>query len=83
MTDVIPSQTEREAASLAKTEGAAGRVRIVLRYPDLAARLCQQPLGYSEPGQWNGYIPPRECGGYNTSPQRRALVEICAEAFRR
>jgi hypothetical protein len=31
----------------------------VLAYPDLAARLCQAPLGFARPQQWNGYVPPR------------------------
>lgn len=30
----------------------------VLRYPDLAARLCQPPLNFRRPDNWNGFIPP-------------------------
>lgn len=32
----------------------------VLAHPDLAARLCEPPLSYARPDQWNGYVPPRE-----------------------
>lgn len=30
----------------------------VLKYPDLAQGLCESPLSYLRPGQWNGWIPP-------------------------
>jgi len=30
----------------------------VLSYPDLAAELCREPVGYARPEQWNGYVPP-------------------------
>lgn len=66
------------------------RIRRVLKHPDLAARLCQPPLPWSSPAQWNGFVPPRflaaDAGGNvrpNDSPERAALVEICTEAARR
>ena len=31
----------------------------VLRYPDLAKKLTQPPVGYTQPEHWNGWIPPR------------------------
>jgi len=62
----------------------------VLRHPDLAARLCQPPLGYSSPDHWNGFVPPRflpaDASGRvrpNDSPERGALAEISAEAAAR
>jgi hypothetical protein len=36
----------------------AERRERVLRYPDLARRLTQPPIGYSRADQWNGYVPP-------------------------
>lgn len=56
----------------------------VLRYPDLAARLCEPPIGYEKATQWNGYVPPDTCGNaLNLSPRREALVELVNEAARR
>lgn len=57
------------------------RRALVLKHPDLAKRLCEPPLSYARPEQWNGYIPPGMCSGSrNTSAEREALLEICAEA---
>lgn len=67
-------------------ETAAVRCARVLAHPDLAERLTAPPLGYARPNQWTGYVPPRTWGRHNQlnpSPQRRALVEIAAEALRR
>lgn len=62
---------------------AADRERI-LRYPDLAARLCEPPLNYKTPSQWTGFIPPEVCEQrLNLSPERGALVELAQEAYRR
>ncbi len=66
----------------------------VLAHPDLAARLTQPPLNHTDPARWNGYVPPATWGDYtwkdgtlderkNSSPERAALVDICAEALRR
>lgn len=38
-------------------ESAARRER-VLRYPDLAKRLTEPPLGYKRPQDWSGWVPP-------------------------
>ena len=64
---------------------AAYRRNLVLRYPDLAAKLTQPPIGFSAPEKWNGYIPPAtDCtGAMNTAPCRRALLALVAEAERR
>lgn len=56
----------------------------VLRYPDLAARLCDPPLDYERPQQWNGYVPPETYGNaLNLCPRREALVQLIQEAARR
>ncbi len=34
------------------------RRRRVLAHSDLAQRLTQQPLNFSSPEKWNGYVPP-------------------------
>ncbi|GAA1455202.1 hypothetical protein GCM10009602_68850 [Nocardiopsis tropica] len=62
----------------------AERRRAVLAHPDLAARLCEAPLGYSSPDRWTGYIPPEMWQQLpNRSPRRLALVEIYEEALSR
>ncbi len=54
---------------------------MVLAHPDLAAKLCQPPLSYQRPEQWNGFVPPEYFNGRpNDSPRRAALVAIIAEA---
>jgi hypothetical protein len=64
---------------------AAHRRGLVLRYPDLAAKLAERPIGHSSPEKWNGYIPPAtDCtGAINTAPCRPALLALVAEAERR
>ncbi len=68
----------------ARTE-AAHRRGLVLRHPDLAAKLTERPIGYSTPDKWNGYIPPAtDCtGAMNTARCRPALLALVAEAERR
>ncbi|MFB4312896.1 hypothetical protein [Actinomadura sp. 21ATH] len=56
----------------------------VLRYPDLAAKLCDPLIGYARPDQWNGYIPAATYGQQlNTCPRRDALMQIATEAYDR
>lgn len=64
---------------------AAYRRGLVLRYPELAAKLAQPPIGFSSPEKWNGYIPPAtDCtGAMNTARCRPALIALVAEAERR
>ncbi|MET8080069.1 hypothetical protein [Streptomyces sp. NPDC005303] len=64
---------------------AAHRRGLVLRYPDIAAKLAQPPIGFSTPDKWNGYIPPStDCtGAMNTARCRPALLALVAEAERR
>jgi len=62
----------------------AERRRAVLAHPDLAARLTEPPLAYSDPSRWTGYIPPEMWQQLpNRSPRRTALVEIYEEALSR
>lgn len=83
---VASAEVTRRGAELARRAMLARdwiklRRAMVLRHPDLAARLCEPPIGYREPWQWNGYIPPDTfTGNHNDSPQRAALVAIAAEA---
>lgn len=61
---------------------AAARRALVLRNPDVAARLCAPPLSYASPEQWNGFIPPAtlSSGAINTTPVRTALLALVTEA---
>lgn len=62
----------------------ARRRAAVLRWPDLAARLTEPPIGHTTPEQWTGYIPPSHWNGApNTAPARPALLNLVAEAERR
>lgn len=57
---------------------------LVLSFSDLAARLTEQPLNFTSPGQWTGFVPPEEWGGRrNSSPRRNALLDLIDEARRR
>jgi hypothetical protein len=64
---------------------AAHRRGLVLRYPDLAAKLTEHPINHSAPEKWNGYIPPAtDCtGAMNTARCRPALLALVAEAEQR
>lgn len=62
----------------------AERRALVLRHPDLAARLTQPPLPYTSPEHWGGHLGADTWTGRpNTSPERAALLEIVAEAEQR
>lgn len=63
----------------------AHRRGLVLRHPDLAAKLTAQPLNYERPDQWTGYIPPSTTatGALNTTPVRPALLALVHEAEKR
>lgn len=67
------------------SESSADRRYRVLQHDDLRAQLMDRPFGITDPDRWNGWIPPRldQHGNLNTSPVRRQLVEIAAEAMRR
>ncbi|GGV91958.1 hypothetical protein [Streptomyces massasporeus] len=71
---------------MAEAERAAAHRRgLVLRYPDIAAKLTEPPIGFTSPEKWNGYIPPAtDCtGAMNTARCRPALLALVAEAERR
>lgn len=61
---------------------------VVARHEDLSKRLTEPPLGYAQPSQWNGFVPPSTFSGQvngqiNDSPRRAALVAIVDEAMAR
>jgi hypothetical protein len=69
----------REAA-----EASAARRALILRHPDIAERLTQQPLNFTTPQHWNGSVPPELWNQVrNDSPRRPVLLEMVAEANRR
>jgi hypothetical protein len=98
--DLRPSTTLAAAAASGFARMRAERQRAmhdaaqrrlgVLSHPDLAARLCEPPLSYSKPQQWNGYLPPATGpygarrkgdpdsvdGADNESIMRRTLLDI-------
>lgn len=79
--DLLPMLKDHQARHRAEL---ADRKALVLRHPDLAARLCERPIGHSRPEVWNGWIPPEVWQGQrNDSPVRSALLDIVAEAERR
>lgn len=62
----------------------ARRRALVLRHPDLAARLTEPPISHTVPEAWTGYIPPSTFNGStNSAPARRALLDLTAEAEHR
>lgn len=87
--DITGSREWQSAAKLALEERQENR-RLVLAYPDIAAKLCAPPIGYARPEQWTGYIPPRfdaeRIDGVtpiNTTPRRTALLELLEAAAER
>lgn len=64
------------------------RRELVLRYPDLAAKLTQPPYSLARPDQWTGFIP---AGDYEArhgrvpvdAPIRAQLLAILNEAAQR
>lgn len=57
---MVGAERGRQLAAEARAANQARRER-VLRYPDLARRLCEEPLGYKFPEQWNGFVAPADC----------------------
>ena len=87
--DITTTREWQSAAKLAREEREEQR-RLILRYPDIAARLCAPPLDYKRPDQWTGYIPPRWDAPNeafvvrpNDSPRRVALLELLEAAAER
>jgi hypothetical protein len=90
MTDhLLGRQILRDAATVARMQ-TNEQHKLIMRYPDIRARLCDPPLRYARPDQWHGYIPPaydgeREDGSVplNRSPYRAALMAILEAAAER
>lgn len=62
----------------------ARRRSLVLRYPDLAAKLTEPPLRFTTPEHWNGYIPPATWNqALNPTPGRAVLLALVEEAEKR
>jgi hypothetical protein len=63
----------------------AHRRALVLQHDDLAAKLTQQPMNFSAPEKWTGFIPPSTVcsGALNTSPVRPALLALVHAAEQR
>lgn len=87
--DFTTSREWRTAAKAAREERQENR-RLILAYPDIAAKLCDPPLDYTQPDRWTGHIPPRydaeRIDGVtplNTSPRRAALLELLEAAAER
>lgn len=87
--DVLKSRPCVEAARAAARQ-TSDQHKLISRYPDIRARLCEPPLGYANPGQWHGYIPPAYCAEdvdgvtrLNDSPRRTALLALLEEAAER
>lgn len=60
---------------------AAARRALILRHPDIAAKLLLPPLNYKFPEQWAGAMPPENWGGsLNNAPERRAILALVEEA---
>lgn len=85
-----PGRTACMQAAAAAHAQLAEQRRLILAYPDLAAGLCREPIGFKRPEQWTGYIPPtfdreRPDGTVpqNDSPVRAALMALLEQAAER
>lgn len=87
MIDLVKKNAPCVAAARQATKQTDDQHKLVMRYKDIAAKLCDPPLGYDKPDQWHGYIPPAYdpegvdgVTPLNTSPQRVALMALLEEA---
>lgn len=84
MRAMLAEGSHREMLAIICADATAARRdrrALVLRHPDLAQKLTEQPLNFRLPEHWNGGIPPetwREMP--NDSPLRPALLALVAEA---
>lgn len=88
--DVRSLKLDGDLGRFIKQHMAAARVEcarrrgLVLRYPDLAAKLTERPLRFTTPEHWNGFIPPATWNqALNTTPGRPVLLALVAEAEKR
>lgn len=81
---LIAEGSLREVIRISVSQATSDRIArraLVLRHPDLAQRLTEQPLNFTKPEHWNGAIPPETWREEpNNSPLRPALLELIAEA---
>lgn len=89
MPDVLKARPCVEAARQAAKQ-TAEQHKLIMRYKDIAAKLCDPPLNYARPEHWHGYIPPaydpEQVDGMtplNDSPRRTALLALLEEAAER
>jgi hypothetical protein len=89
MPDVLKARPCVEAARQAAKQ-TDDQYKLIMRYKDIAAKLCAPPLNYDRPEQWHGYIPPaydpERIDGVtplNDSPRRTALLALLEEAAER
>lgn len=82
--DLLTLIKQARAAAYAENKR---RRALVLKHPDLAEQLTKPPIGHTTPEHWTGYVPPANdaygLGGgqpINTSPARKALAALVAEA---
>jgi hypothetical protein len=88
--DVAAMRRDADLTAYIKHHMAAARVEnarrrgLVIRHPDLAARLTEKPFRFSKPEFWTGFVPPAHWGqSLNNDPTRPILLELIAEAERR
>jgi dihydroorotase len=89
--DVRALRQEKDLGRFIRDEKRAAMTRnahrrgLVLAHADLAAKLTEQPLNFSQPERWTGFIPPATLctGALNTSPVRPALLALVYAAEQR
>ena len=57
--------------------------RLVMRHPDLVARLGRDPIGLRIPTLWSGYVPPAVWNEQSNRLLHDAYTAIVTEAERR
>jgi hypothetical protein len=89
--DVRALRQQKDLTAFIKEQKRAAATRnahrrgLVLAYPDIAVKLTEQPLNFSAPEKWTGFIPPSTLctGALNTSPVRPALLALVHAAEQR
>lgn len=79
----LPGDRQAMYADLVRDQHEENQARrdLVLRHPDIAARLTKYPFRYPQPEDWNGYMPPEMWrGARNDSPYRALLVRMLDDA---
>ncbi|MGW1998465.1 hypothetical protein [Embleya sp. NPDC001921] len=87
--DVQALRKERAITEALMVQGAHAlaererRRRLVLRHPDLLARLGQDPIRLRVPSLWTGSLPAAEWNGSSNSLLHNAYRAVVDEAERR